>query len=228
MLSLGLVLVALVMPAWPASHLVVLVACAAALGPARVPVGTWCRTLAAPWTFVLVAVLPVAVSVDPAVRWWLTTSPESWARAADVLGHSLAGTSAVLLLAATTPASDLLPRLVRLGVPQAVVDVANVLYRMLFGLLDSVRTVRAAQLARLAGAGPVALVRSSAGLTSAVLLRSWERGRRLEEGLAGRSVGGDLTVLVEDRPGSWRFRLATVLVLVGIAVAGPLLRAGAA
>ena len=47
------------------------------------------------------------------------------------------------------PMSDLLPRLVRAGVPAPVVDVALVTYRMSFLLLDSMRRIRQAQAARL-------------------------------------------------------------------------------
>ncbi len=76
-------------------------------------------------------------------------APDAGARAGSLVGHALAGSAAVLLLAATTPMSDLLPALRRLRVPAAVVEVASVTYRLLFVLLESLRTIREAQTARM-------------------------------------------------------------------------------
>jgi cobalt/nickel transport system permease protein len=51
-----------------------------------------------------------------------------------------------------------------------------------------------------------------------VLTRSWDRARRLQDGLAGRGLETGLRVLPETRPGSRRFELATVAGLAALAV----------
>jgi cobalt/nickel transport system permease protein len=113
-----------------------------------------------------------------------------------------------LLFASTTPVADALPRLVRLGVPVVVVEVALLVYRMLFVVLDTTRTIRAAQAGRLGHRSIRATWRSLGGLGSAIFIRSFDRARRLEVGLAGRGYTGALTVVTEEIPLRTRF-LAT-------------------
>ncbi len=143
-------------------------------------------------------------------------APDAAARAGSLAGHALAGTAAVLLLATTTPMSDLLPALRRLHVPDAVVEVASVTYRLLFVLLESLRTIREAQAARMGYSSPLRSYRSSGALAAAVLTRSWDRARRLQDGLAGRGMETGLRVLPEVLPSSRVFRTATAAGLAGI------------
>ncbi|NEC48969.1 cobalt ECF transporter T component CbiQ, partial [Actinospica acidiphila] len=68
---------------------------------------------------------------------FLSPAPDGPLRAGELLLRTSAASLGVLLFAFTTPMSDLLPRLVRAGVPAPLVDVALVTYRMSFLLLDS-------------------------------------------------------------------------------------------
>jgi cobalt/nickel transport system permease protein len=213
LLCLGLVVCALVLPAWPGSLLVGLTALVLALGPARVPARTFGRAVRWPLTFIAVGALTAVVQVDGGGLGW---APDAAARAGSLVGHALAGSAAVLLLATTTPMSDLLPALRRLRVPAAVVEVASVVYRLLFVLLESLRTIREAQTARMGYSSPRRSYRSSGALAAAVLTRSWDRARRLQEGLAGRGMESGLRVLPEVRPSSRLFLAATVAGLAGI------------
>jgi cobalt/nickel transport system permease protein len=221
LLSAGLVVCALTLPAWPGSVLVGLTAIALTLGPAGVPARTFGRAILWPLAFVAIGALTAVVSVGNGGLGW---APDAAARAGSLVGHALAGTAAMLLLATTTPMSDLLPALRRLGVPAAVVEIASVVYRQLFVLLESLRTIRAAQTARMGYSSMRRSYHSSGTLAAAVLTRSWDRARRLQEGLAGRGMGTDLRVLPDVLPSS-RLFLATsvagfaVLVAVSLAVA---------
>ena len=212
LLSLGLVVAALVLPVWPGSVLVGLAAVVLALGPARVPARTFGRAVRVPLAFVLVGALTTVVEVGDGVGW----APDAAARAGSLVGHAVAGSAAVLLLATTTPMSDLLPALRRLRVPDAVVEVASVTYRMLFVLLTSLSTIREAQAARMGHASVRNSWRSAGVLAAAVLTRSWDRARRLQDGLAGRGMETGLRVLPEVLPSSRRFVAATVTGLAGL------------
>ncbi len=215
----GLVGCALVLPAWPGSLLVGLTAVVLALGPARVPVRTFARAVRWPVAFIAVGAVTAVVSVDGGGLGW---APDAAARAGSLVGHALAGSAAVLLLACTTPVSDLLPALQRLRVPPAVTEVASVTYRLLFVLLDSLRTIREAQAARMGRATVRTRLRSDGALAAAVLTRSWDRARRLQEGLAGRGMEAGLRVLPEERPSSRPFvaaSLAGLVTIVALAVA---------
>jgi cobalt/nickel transport system permease protein len=205
-LCLGLVICALVLPVWPGSLLVGLTAVVLALGPARVPARTFLRAVRLPLAFVAVGALTAVVEVGGDGVGW---APHAAAQAGALGGHALAGGAAVLLLATTTPMADLLPALRTLRVPAAVVEVASVTYRLLFVLLESLSTVREAQAARMGYSSVRRSYRSSAQLAAAVLTRSWDRARRLQEGLAGRGLETGLRVLPEALPSSPAFLAAT-------------------
>ncbi|WP_448614475.1 cobalt ECF transporter T component CbiQ [Modestobacter sp. URMC 112] len=214
LLSGGLVVSALVLPVWPGTFLVGLTAVLLALGPARVPARTFLRAVRAPLAFVLVGAVTAVVEVGRGGLGW---APGAAADGAALVGHGLAGSAAVLLLATTTPMSDLLPELRRLRVPAAVVEVASVLYRLLFVLLTSLTTIREAQTARMGHSTVARSFRSSGVLAAAVLTRSWDRARRLQDGLARRGMETGLRVLPEALPSSPRFVAATVAGLALIA-----------
>jgi cobalt/nickel transport system permease protein len=212
----GLVGCALVLPAWPGSVLVGLAAVGLALGPARVPARTFWRRVRLPLAFVAVSALTAVVSVGGGGIGW---APDAAARGGSLAGHALAGSAAVLLLATTTPMSDLLPALRRLRVPEAVVEVASVVYRLLFVLLESMRSIREAQTARMGHSSLRRSYRSTGVLAAAVLTRSWDRARRMQEGLAGRGMDTGLRVLPEVLPSSRAFVAASAAGLAGIVAA---------
>lgn len=216
LVSVGLVLSALLLPVWPGSLLVGLTAVVLALGPARVPARTFGRAVRAPLAFILIGALTTVVEVGDGIGW----APDAAAQAGSLVGHAVAGSAAVLLLATTTPMSDLLPALQRLRVPAAVIEVASLVYRMLFVLLTSLTTIREAQTARMGYATVRGSYRSSGALAAAVLTRSWDRARRLQDGLAGRGLDTGLQVLPETLPASRRFELATVVGLAAIVTVG--------
>lgn len=209
----GLVVSALVLPAWPGSVLVGVVAVVLALGPARVPARTFLRAVRWPSAFIAVGALTAVVAVDGGGLGW---APDAAARAGSLVGHALAGSAAVLLLATTTPMSDLLPALRRARVPDAVVEVASVVYRLLFVLLSSMHTIREAQAARMGWSSLRRSYRSAGTLAAAVLTRSWDRARRMQEGLAGRGMETGLRVLPEVLPSSRAFLAASLAGLAAI------------
>ena len=213
LLGLGLVVCALVLPVWPGSVLVGVTAVVLALGPARVPARTFLRAVRLPLAFVAIGAVTTVVEVSGDGVGW---APDAAAQAGALVGHSLAGGAAVMLLATTTPVSDLLPALRRLRVPAAVVEVAGVVYRLLFVLLDSLRTIREAQTNRMGYSSVRRSYRSSGVLAAAVLTRSWDRARRLQEGLAGRGLDGGLRVLPEALPSSVVFLACSTLGLAAI------------
>ena len=198
--------------------------CAIALAAvARVPVGVWLRSMIGPAVFIAIGGVTIAVTFGDGdlVSWGPVGVDEgSASRAALVAGRALAATSAMILLAATTPMVDLLAGLRRARVPEVAVDIAAVTYRLIFSLLDSAAAISAAQAGRLGYASGSAARRSVGLLSAAVLVRAWDRARRLEEGLAGR--GGVTSVpLVPARAVSAPFVMAgggLVLSLAGLSL----------
>ena len=227
-LPLGLVLTALIAPAWPAAPLVAVAAIVLALGPARIPARVLAIGFAAPLAFITVGAASVAVQLGPATpdAWFafgpLSMDAASAALGAAVFGRSAAGTLAILLLATTTPMVDMLGWVRRRGMPGPLVEVASLTYRLLFVLLEVATGIRAAQLARLGdapGGGLRGVVRrwnSLAAAMGALLVRSWDRAARLTEGLAARGIDGDLEPLTPRPPASPRFVAGSLALISGI------------
>ena len=216
-LSLGLIVLAVALPPWPGAPLVALVALALLLGPARVSLRLLALCLAGPLAFLTLGAVSVLFSVSWQGGPVVTITPAGVAMAGTLLGRGLAGTLGMLLLATTTPMVDLLAAMRRSRVPDACIEVAGLIYRLLFVLLESTRSITEAQQARLGYVNRRAAMRSSAALTGAILLRSWERARRLEEGLAGRGYTTSLRTLDPPLHASRTFLAASVAGLVALA-----------
>lgn len=227
-LSLGLVLTALLAPVWPGTVLVTVVAVVAVLGFARIRWQLFSAALAAPVGFLVIGALAVAISLGGTCipDAWVCSGPvsvsrSSLIRAAGLFGHGVAGTAALLLLGTTTPMVDLITFLRQLRIPDSLLEVASLTYRLLFVMLATAYALHEAQVARLGDQpmGPDACKRrrhNSANVMGAVLIRSWDRARRLEDGLAGRGFENALTTLPVERRRSPAFLVSTVAVLIGI------------
>ncbi|MGV2921640.1 cobalt ECF transporter T component CbiQ [Streptomyces alfalfae] len=214
-LGLGLTALAVSLPPWPGAALVLLTALVVLLGPAGVPARKLWRAYRVPLGFCVTGALTLLVQIG-GPDGFVTLAEGGPARAGGLLLRTSAASLGVLLFAFTTPLSDLLPRLVRAGVPAAVVDVALVTYRMSFLLLDSMGRIRQAQAARLGHTTRAATWRSLAGLGTTAFVRAFDRAGRLQAGLAGRGYDGTLRVLVPEAKVSRPFVAAAVVLLLSL------------
>ncbi|MFC8127410.1 cobalt ECF transporter T component CbiQ [Streptomyces sp. NPDC057302] len=214
-LGLGLTVLAVSLPPWPGAALVLIAALAVLLGPAGVPPRKLWRAYRVPLGFCVTGALTLIVQLG-APEGFVTLADGGPARAGGLLLRTSAASLGVLLFAFTTPMSDLLPRLVKAGVPAPVVDVALVMYRMSFLLLDSMSRIRQAQAARLGHTTRAATWRSLGGLGATAFVRAFDRATRLQAGLAGRGYDGTLRVLVPDARVSRRFVAVSAVLLLGL------------
>lgn len=211
-LGLGLTVLAIALPPWPGAALVLLTALIVLLGPAGVPGRRLWRAYRVPLGFCVTGAVTLLVQVG-GPEGMLSLADDGPRRAGELLLRTSAASLGVLLFAFTTPMSDLLPRLIRAGVPGPVVDVALVTYRMSSLLLDSTRRIREAQAARLGHTTRAATWRSLAGLGATAFVRAFDRASRLQAGLAGRGYDGTLRVLVPEARVSVRFTAGSVVLL---------------
>lgn len=215
-LGLGLTVLAVSLPPWPGAVLVLITALAVLLGPAGVPPRKLWRAYRVPLGFCITGALTLIVQLG-GPEGFVTLADGGPARAGGLLLRTSAASLGVLLFAFTTPMSDLLPRLVKAGVPAPVVDVALVMYRMSFLLLDSMSRIRQAQAARLGHTTRAATWRSLGGLGATAFVRAFDRASRLQAGLAGRGYDGTLRVLVPEARISRRFVAASAVLLLALA-----------
>ena len=99
----------------------------------------------------------------------------------------------------------------------ALIEIAALIYRFTFGLLESAGAIHAAQEARLGYANRSAAMRSASTGVAMLFVRAWDRARRLEDGLAGRGYEDSLRTLEPGRVRSASFLAASIALLVGIA-----------
>ncbi|MBT2366108.1 cobalt ECF transporter T component CbiQ [Streptomyces sp. ISL-10] len=214
-LGLGLTVTAVSLPPWPGAVLVAATALGVLLGPAGVAPRQLWRAFRIPLGFCVTGALPLLFAVGGAAG-PVSFAPDGPEHAGELLLRTSAASLGVLLFAFTTPVSDVLPRLVRAGVPAAVVDVALVMYRISFLLLDAITRVRQAQAARLGHTSRAAVWRSLAGLGATAFVRAFDRAERLQAGLAGRGYDGTLRVLVPRSSVSRPFLAAVAALLASI------------
>lgn len=212
----ALLLTALLTPAWPGCVAVACLAVAFTCGWARIPARVLVMAFTPPLVFLMVGGLSVMVviggtpSPDAAVLGPAWVDAVSMERGLSAFAHGVAGTLSLLMLATTTPMSDLLAWLQRRGVPAPLVDVAALMYRLLWVLLATALAIHEAQVARLGDAprGPGRLqrrLRLAADAMGSTLIRAWHRSARLQAGLEGRGYTDDLRTITTTRVASPRF-----------------------
>lgn len=220
-LSLGLLLAAVTLPPVPGGLAVAGVSLALLLGPIRVG---WARLVRISWlpvVSILIGVATVAVSPSWDAGPRLQVTAAGVTMAGELAVRAVAATLALFTLACSTPMVDLLSGLRRAHVPDPLIEIASLVYRLTFGLLESAGAIHAAQEARLGYANRRTAMRSASLGVAALFLRSWDRARRLEAGLAGRGYEDSLRTLEPARVRSAGF-LAGAITLLAVLVAGSL------
>lgn len=201
--GLGLILEALILPgfAGPAAAAATALFAALLSGAA---VGTLLRTLAAPLGFILLgaATIPVSLAPPPDGDLWpqLAFAQSEIPRAALLAMRSFAACAAMIGVALSTPIIDVLAVLRALRVPPEIAETALLTLRFMGLLAESRRTITLSQRSRLGDVDAKRRRRSFALLCQALLVKAFDRSRRLEEGLAARGSFGEIRVLSAAKP----------------------------
>lgn len=194
----ALTVAALALPAWPGSLIVALAAVAYIVGWARIPVRVLGWAMLIPLVSIAVGAASIMVVVGDAGG--LTLGPlsvnrHSIARGLSVFAHALAGNLAVFTLALTTPMVDVLGLLRRARMPGPLLDLATLMYRLLYVVAASALSLGAAYQRRhgdARGLGWRRRWRNRGHLLGAIAVRTAVRTVRLERGL---DLRGDLDTL---------------------------------
>jgi len=200
LLTFGMLGLAVSLPPFPAAVLIAVGITAVALIGARVPARVWLGCALAPTGFMLTGAVALVVQFD---GHGFSLSPAGLAAAGGLIARSLAGLACLLFLALTTPATDLMAGLRRLGVPAEIVEIALLMYRFIFLIADEAFAMDAAQAARLGHSTRWLRLRSLGLLLARLLPRALDRARRLETGLAARGWEGEMRVLSAQPALSW-------------------------
>jgi cobalt/nickel transport system permease protein len=179
----------------------------------------------------LLAALPL-VFTGPAPRYALIDtptlsilySPAGVERFFSIAVKSWISVQAAVLLAATTPFTDLLSALRQLGVPRLLVSVTGLMWRYLFVMFDEVqrmlraRSSRSAAPAGVTGTGGSLLWRAhvTGGMAGSLFLRSLERSDRVYAAMLSRGYSGEPPAF-PPAPLTWKERLNLLLAALVLA-----------
>ena len=109
-----------------------------------------------------------------------------------IASRVLGGMSVMLLLSSVTPAHQMFHAMHALGVPQGWVEIALLMYRYIFVLLDLTADVTAAQKVRLGYAGVRRGLASASLVGGSVILRSMDQAVRTNEAMRVRGYHGTI------------------------------------
>ncbi len=177
----------------------VFAACLSGMFLVRIPAKWISFRIAGPAAFALVLVLlfgftvgvtPMASGSFAGIR--LTLMEEGVRRGLLLGARVLGATSVVLLLGAVTPAHRIFHVLLRAGIPAEWVEIAMLVYRYAFVLLEHAAEVSAAQRVRLGYSHPAKSMSSIGTLGGTVILRSIDQAVRTHEAMTARGYTGSI------------------------------------
>lgn len=181
----------------------------ATLAGARVPLRTYLAVALAPLGFLSLSCLTMLVTPAAGGGWQWT--PALLPTVARIALRSLAVLSAVLGLVLTTPMPDLLALLRRLRVPELLLDMMALCYRMQFVLRQAWDEGSIAQGARLGHAGWRQSWRSMGLLAGQMAVQVWQRASALQMAADARAWQGSLRFLPGAFPHARRQLLLALL-----------------
>jgi cobalt/nickel transport system permease protein len=192
----------------------------AVAGLSGVRPGTLLRRLRVELPFLGFAVFLPIVGSSPRVRVLgvALSEPGLWA-AWNIVAKGTLGVSASIVLAATTPVTELLRGLERLHLPKALTAIAGFMVRYLDVIVGEAGRMSIARQSR--GYDPRFLWQARAIASSAgtLFVRSFERGERVHVAMLSRGYGGAMPVLDEPVVRTRERSTAALVPLLAVAIA---------
>ena len=194
---------------------------------AGISLGRFVRIALPPLGFLALGCLSLAYSLDTgdgATGLTLRWLPLGWAPVLQLAARSGCALSALLFLAMTTPMTDLIALLRRLKVPETLIEIMVLCYRMLFVFSDALHSTRTAQAARLGYATPRLALRSLGSLTAGLTLQIWQRAHDLHIAAQSRNNDGALRFLEPAYPHAQRDMSVAVLAACALILIAAVIR----
>lgn len=210
-------LAAALSPSVQVTLLVAAVLAGVTLAGARVALRDYLAVAFAPMGFLATSCLTMLVAVDLGeAGMGLHWQPQSIPLVTATIARSLAMLAAVLGLVLTTPLTDLLPLMRRAHLPEILIDMMVLSYRMLFVFIQAWDESVTAQRARLGYHSWASAIRSLGQLGGTMAVQVWQRARALQVAADARCYDGTLRFLPSDFPHA--MRETTLAALAGLAL----------
>ena len=171
---------------------------AAVVAIARLPVRVVISRLVVIVPFLVFAfVVPFIGSGDRIDVVGLSLSEEGLWAAFGVAAKALLGATAAIVFAATTPVPEVVRALSELKVPSVIVGIVAFMFRYLDLIVDQLRRMRQAMVARCHDPRWLWQVRPIASSAGTLFVRSYERGERVHQAMLARGFDGRMPDLDE-------------------------------
>jgi len=192
-------LVAVIYSPTPVLPLAILLGCVAATVGVGLPPRLIALRLIAPMGVAAVLLVLQSVFTGSTPLWIgnlfgikVTLTREGWHTGALMASRVMGGVSVMLLLSSVTPAHRIFLALRSMGMSKGWVEIAMLMYRYIFVLLDLTSDVTAAQKVRLGYAGLRRGLSSAGLLGGTVVLRSMDQAVRTNEAMRVRGYRGEI------------------------------------
>lgn len=185
---------------------------------AKLPAKAFFKILLGESSFLLLAVLGVAVSVSTIpsegarsfLGLWVSVTPDSLTHAVNLLLRAITCAASMNFLAMTTPITDIIYLLGRLRVPGFLIDIMTLIYRFIFTLFDVLSRMITAKEARLGFRDINTSMRSWGDIGTGLFLEAFRQSQRLEMAMESRCWDGSLRVLPQSyEPFRWFWKRGT-------------------
>ena len=221
--GLGALLLSLASTGYVSPLFIAIVVSGAILVLARIDPYTYMELFAAPVLFAGLSVAAIVlISGGDAAIWswqplpWLAFSitPESINKGLFIFCRTLAGMSALLFIALTTPMTDLFVVMRQCRLPAVLIELCMIVYRTIFILLDQLIQRYHAQVMRFGYTDATGVDPIARGPLRCRFIASWNAGEDLVRAREMRCYDGKLVVLGDVRPLEARPALAVTVFLV--------------
>jgi cobalt/nickel transport system permease protein len=207
--ALGGLLLCLVSTGYVAPLAIAVTLSLAILFLAKVDARTYAGLFIAPFLFALMSVSVIILLTGGPDPYW-TWAPFSWLsfsitqasvnEGIFVLCRIIGGMSALIFIAVTTPMTDLFAVMRSWRIPEAVLDLAMVIYRIIFMIMDQLVQTYQSQRMRLGYSSFRESIGSFSTLCGSVFIASWDAGEDLVRAMDARCYAGRFAMLGETRP----------------------------
>lgn len=191
------------------SCIVIFIMALAIVGIAGIPVKVYFKLMSLPFSFLLIGVLTIAVSVSTRLEagWiaWITVSGtnvgltfDGLITAGGLFFKSLGAVSCLYFLSLTTPAVEMVAVMRKLKFPSLFIELTDLIYRFIFVMLATADDIYTSQSSRWGYASLKTSMKSLAQLTAALFVKALHRSQALFTALSSRGYTGQLNVLTPE------------------------------
>lgn len=185
------------------SMLALIVTGALAIVALKIPFNHYVKLMLIPISFIMLSAITILIEIGTPPNGGVLIklfniffiSKIGLIRGITVVVTALSATNIMYLFALTTPIIDLCSGLKALKIPESIISLMLMMYRLIFVIFTMGQTMRIAQTSRLGYKNFPVAIKSFAMLLSGLFIRSFKKTYRMYDALESRGYQGRFTVI---------------------------------